>query len=99
MADNNEPRQIRVIKNIGTRIKYFPPKRTEGLGSRKRDIPSSDKDEPRRIRVIKNVGTRMKYFPPKAHDGLQRWANSKQPNNPDRNGKAQDEAQPNAEQE
>ena len=96
MADKNEPRRIRVIKNIGTRINYYPPKRTEGLGSRKRDIPSN---EPRRIKVFKGQGTEMIYYPPKRTEGLQRQAKPVPTNNPDRNGTAQEDAQPNAEQD
>ena len=69
MADKNEPRRIRIIKGLGTRIKYHPPKRTEGLGSRKRDIPL---DEPRRVKIIKGLGTRIKYHPPNRFEGLQR---------------------------
>ena len=94
MADKNEPRRVKVFKGQGTEMKCYPPKRTEGLGSRKRDIPS---DEPRRIKVFKGEGTDMRYYPPKLTDGLQRWANPAPTNNPDR--KAQDEAQPNAEQD
>lgn len=78
-------------------MRYFPPKRTEGLGSRKRDIPP---DEPRQIKVIKGQGTEMRYFPPKRTEGLQRWANPAPPNNANNpDSKAQDEAQPNAEQD
>ena len=98
MADKNEPRRVRVIKNIGTRIKYFPPKRTEGLGAKKRDIPS---DETRQIRVIKGLGTRIKYHPPKLTEGLQRRTNPTPPNNaniPDRYPKAQQDTPPNTDQ-
>ena len=94
MADNNEPRRIKVFKGQGTEMRYYPPKRTEGLGSRKRDIPS---DEPRQIRAIKGLGVRMRYVPPKRFEGLQRWANPARTDNPD--NKAQDEAQPSAEQD
>ena len=31
MADKTDQRQIKVLKGLGTRMKYFPPKRTEGL--------------------------------------------------------------------
>ena len=99
MAGKNEPRRIRVIKNIGTRIKYFPPKRTEGLGAKKRDIPS---DEPRRIKVFKGQGTEMRYYPPKLTEGLQRRANPTPPinaNTPARNPKAHQDTPPNADQD
>ena len=48
-------------------MRYFPPKRTEGLGSRKRAIPL---DEQRRIKVFKGQGTEMRYYPPKRTEGL-----------------------------
>ena len=87
MADKIDQRQIRAIKGLGVRMRYFPPKRTEGLGSRKRDIPLN---EQRRVKVFKGQGTEMRYYPPKRFEGLQRWANPALANNPDR--KAQDEA-------
>lgn len=31
MADKADQRQIKVLKGLGTRMKYFPPKRFEGL--------------------------------------------------------------------
>ena len=57
----------------------------------------ADKTDPRQTRAIKGLGVRMRYAPPKRFEGLQRWANPASTNNPD--GKAQDEAQPNAEQD
>ena len=95
MTDKNEPRRVRVIKGQGTGMKYYPPKRTEGLGSMKRDIPE---DEPRRIKVIKGQGTEMRYYPPKLTDGLRSRANPapNNTNNPDR--KAPEDTHPNADQ-
>lgn len=96
MADKNEPRWIRVIKGLGTRIKYHPPKRTEGLGSKKMDILA---DEPRRTKIIKGLGTRIKYHPPKRFEGLQRRTNPAPPNTPDRNPNAQQDTPPNTNQD
>ena len=60
----------------------------------------ADKADQRQIKVLKGLGTRMKYFPPKRTEGLQRWANPAPPNNTNNpDNKAQDEAQPNAEQD
>ena len=57
------------------------------------------KDEPRRIKVIKGLGTRIKYHPPKRTEGLQRRVKPAPTNTPDRNGKAQEDAQSNHEQD
>ena len=84
MADRIDPRQFKVVK---------------GLGARMRDLPSSDKADPRRFKVVKGLGSRMRDLPAKRVEGMQRRANPAPTNNPDRNGKAQDEAQPNAEQD
>ena len=79
-SDKIDQSQIRSIKGLGVRMRYFPPKRTEGLGSRKREILS---DEPSQIRAIKGLGVRMRYVPPKRFEGLQRWANPAPTNNAD----------------
>ena len=96
MADKTDQSQNRAIKGLGVRMRYFPPKRTEGLGARMRDI---SEDEPRQAKVFKGQGTEMRYFPPKRTEGLQRWADPAPPNNPGRNGKAPEDAQPNEEQD
>ena len=48
MADNNEPGRLRVIKNIGTRIKHFPPKRAEGLQNRANPVPTNNQNHNRK---------------------------------------------------
>lgn len=44
MADNNEPRRIRAIKNVGTRMNYYPPKRSEGLQRWANPAPTNNSD-------------------------------------------------------
>ena len=85
MADRIDPKQFKVVK---------------GLGARMRDLPSSDKADPRRFKVVKGLGARMRALPSNRADRLQRRTNpapTNNTNNPDR--KAQEDAQSNHEQD
>lgn len=44
MADKADQRQIKVLKGLGTRMKYFPPKRTEGLQRWANPAPPNNPD-------------------------------------------------------
>lgn len=44
MADKADQRQIKVLKGLGTRMKYFPPKRTEGLQRWAEPAPTNNTD-------------------------------------------------------
>lgn len=85
MADRIDPKQFKVVK---------------GLGARMRDLPSSDKADPRRFKVVKGLGSRMRDLPSNRADRLQRRANpapTNNKNNPDR--KAQEDTHPNDQQD
>ena len=69
MADRFDPRQFKVVK---------------GLGVRMRDLPASDKADPRRFKVVKGLGVRMRDLPAKRAKGLQKPTNSTRTNNPGR---------------
>lgn len=46
MVDKTDQRQIKVLKGLGTRMKYFPPKRTEGLQRWANPAPTNKTNNP-----------------------------------------------------
>lgn len=48
MVDKTDQRQIKVLKGLGTRMKYFPPKRTEGLQRWANPAPTNNTNNPDR---------------------------------------------------
>ncbi len=46
MADKADQRQIKVLKGLGTRMKYFPPKRFEGLQRWANPTPPNNANNP-----------------------------------------------------